>query len=656
MGRVKDGPSRGRSARMGRRWRRDAPPWLQPGFTARPATLSEEILIALVLLIVLAVLVGVPIILVVLLIRTSRLRELVRRVERLETELARSRALGGQRPAEAAAQPAAIEPSRPGIVAPAAMALEAEIVAMPAPARSEGLSWEMFIGRRALGWVAVIVLLFAAGFFIRYAFENRWLGPIGQVSLGLAGGVALVAAGWQQHRRGAAIWARMLTAGGIVLLYLATFSSSGFYHLIGQREAGLFLFIVVAESALLALAYDSWAIALMAIVGGLLTPVLMHSTQDQYRSLFTYLAVLNAGAVGLLLRRPWPAVGTVALMGTQGLFWTWHAVNYHPEKLAWALGFQVVVYLLYLGHILLLNFFRKRGATWEDAVRVLLTALLWFTAAYVLLRDDYRHWLGSLAVLMAAVYAAVARAALATATARLLWPSLAASAGFLALAFPLEASAPWIALGWAAEAAVLWWFGLCVQAWPLRLIAAAVAILAVGHVLVGVPAVAGPPPILVFNRFALPALCAAGCLLASLAAGSGRLRHVAPGERGVAGAAVVVCLLLLLWIESVDLVRFFHARSAPVRLTQMSLSTWWAVYATVLLLAGFGLQRSLLRWTALCLYLLTVGKVFLFDMSGLDQIYRIVAFFVLAVLLGLAAWVYQRVQPERIRMTAVEES
>jgi uncharacterized membrane protein len=32
-------------------------------------------------------------------------------------------------------------------------------------------------------------------------------------------------------------------------------------------------------------------------------------------------------------------------------------------------------------------------------------------------------------------------------------------------------------------------------------------------------------------------------------------------------------------------------------------------------------------------------------MSGLDEIYRIVAFFVLAVLLGVAAWLYQLVQP-----------
>ena len=44
---------------------------------------------------------------------------------------------------------------------------------------------------------------------------------------------------------------------------------------------------------------------------------------------------------------------------------------------------------------------------------------------------------------------------------------------------------------------------------------------------------------------------------------------------------------------------------------------------------------------------ITVVKVFMWDMAGLDEIYRIVAFFVLAVLLAAAAWVYQRVQPSQ---------
>ena len=74
-----------------------------------------------------------------------------------------------------------------------------ELVPLPA---ASSFDWESFIGRRALGWVAVVLIVFAAAFFIRYAFENNWIGPVGRVALAAAAGLALVVAGWHhdQHR------------------------------------------------------------------------------------------------------------------------------------------------------------------------------------------------------------------------------------------------------------------------------------------------------------------------------------------------------------------------------------------------------------------------------------------------------------------------
>ena len=64
-----------------------------------------------------------------------------------------------------------------------------------------------------------------------------------------------------------------------------------------------------------------------------------------------------------------------------------------------------------------------------------------------------------------------------------------------------------------------------------------------------------------------------------------------------------------------------------------------------ILVAAFAAVAVVL--TALGLYGVTVVKVFLFDMAGLGEVYRILAFLVLAVLLGVAAGVYQRIRPER---------
>ena len=42
------------------------------------------------------------------------------------------------------------------------------------------------------------------------------------------------------------------------------------------------------------------------------------------------------------------------------------------------------------------------------------------------------------------------------------------------------------------------------------------------------------------------------------------------------------------------------------------------------------------------LFGMTVLKLFVFDMANVQQIYRIVAFFILAIVLGLVARTYQR--------------
>jgi uncharacterized membrane protein len=82
-------------------------------------------------------------------------------------------------------------------------------------------------------------------------------------------------------------------------------------------------------------------------------------------------------------------------------------------------------------------------------------------------------------------------------------------------------------------------------------------------------------------------------------------------------------------------------------LGQVALSALWSVYALGVLAVGFRRRVAAVRWTALFLFAMTIGKVFLHDMAGLREIYRILAFFILAILLGLAGWAYQRIQVDR---------
>lgn len=612
----------------------------------------EEFYLGLLAILLLTVAILLPIATLILLI------VLFRRVGSLGRRLARLEA--GVRPAAVAPAPAeTIGVADGAIVAPPEVLTPSQGVPAPLPPRP-GINWELLIGRKGLGWVAVVLLLFGTAFFLRYAYENQWIGPIGRVAIGLLAGLALVSAGWRYHLHSWRIFSQMLSSGGILVLFLAVYSAFGFYHLVPQQAAAGFLLAVIVEAALLAVLYNAPALAWMSLIGGLLIPVLMRTETDQYQSFFTYLAVLDAGVVVLALWRHWLGLAAAALLGTQGLFWLWHFENYHPEKLAWAIGFQLVIYVLFVLHSLTAHVFRRRTASWEDLARLLLCASLWFTAAYVLLRADYREWLGLLAVGMALVYTVLARLMLGRRPddGRQLLTALAAAVGFIALAFPIQARAEWIALGWAAEAAALCWFGLRARSPVLRGMAAAVAALAVARlVFVDTPHRSHDLYTPIFNKYAIPALSVTACLLGSVTVARRFWPRLGRAERALMTFAGAVGVLLLWFVLSVDTWGYFRAVAdqqlsgeQAVRwrwLGQVTLSALWSVYALSLLAIGFVRRVPSVRWAALSIFAVTVGKAFLHDMAGLKEIYRILAFFILAVLLGLAGWAYQRIQVDR---------
>ncbi len=108
--------------------------------------------------------------------------------------------------------------------------------------------------------------------------------------------------------------------------------------------------------------------------------------------------------------------------------------------------------------------------------------------------------------------------------------------------------------------------------------------------------------------------------------------------------------MILVWLVlSLDCYGYFVSQSivggdiSVWRLRgQLALTVMWTVLATMQLIAGFYFQRPRLRWFAMALFAVTVVKVFVVDMANVQQLYRIAAFFVLAVVLGLVARSYQR--------------
>src|SRR6185437_6123386 len=137
-----------------------------------------------------------------------------------------------------------VQPAPPGQTPPP---VQPPMFSAAAPARTiNAQELESIIGRRWLGWAAVALILFGTAFFLKYAFDNRWIGELGRVTIGVIAGVALLALGFRYHRRKWGAFSHILTGGGITLLYLSAYASFGYYHLVTQKVAFVWLVILIA--------------------------------------------------------------------------------------------------------------------------------------------------------------------------------------------------------------------------------------------------------------------------------------------------------------------------------------------------------------------------------------------------------------------------
>jgi len=76
-------------------------------------------------------------------------------------------------------------------------------------------------------------------------------------------------------------------------------------------------------------------------------------------------------------------------------------------------------------------------------------------------------------------------------------------------------------------------------------------------------------------------------------------------------------------------------------------------YGFGLLAVGFWRRSSTLRWQALILIFGTIAKVFLYDLSNLTGLLRVLSFLALGVLLMAASFIYQR---DWLKLSAKEQA
>jgi uncharacterized membrane protein len=512
---------------------------------------------------------------------------------------------------------------------------------------------EKKIGQYWLNRIGIVAMLIGVSYFLKYAFDNNWVGPGGRIAIGLLAGIGVVVWSESFRKRDYAAFSYSLKAVGIGTLYLSLWGAFQIYHLIPAAAAFVAMAIVTASTIALALSQDAELLASFALVGGFSTPILLSTGQNHETVLFSYVALLDLAILTTAIYKPWRRLLWGSFAGTIILYLGWYSEYYTGDQRALTVAFGALFAAIFAVIPLAASGARSTRFSGHSTTLTLLplfNAAAFFLALYAMYEQD-KSTLTWYALALAAVYLGLGsaiknRLSLEDATfINLLHVAIAVA--FITIAIPLKLDAQWITIGWLVESGVLLWLSVTARADFLRYFATVALVLGIARLLFYDQIRAET---LVFNmRFATYAVAIA--ILGGIAV-LGK-RHAAQGEMIFLDVAVVGVNLLALIALTLEASDYFNRQmlsggSLAASYRQLSLardfsySAIWLLYGAGLMTIGFRRRSAFVRWQSLILIAFTICKVFLYDVSQLGGSYRIVSFIALgAVLLGIS-FIYQR--------------
>lgn len=194
-------------------------------------------------------------------------------------------------------------------------------------APSRRIDWEQFMGAKLFAWLGGFAAFLGVAFFVKYSFEHDLIPPEVRVALGFVFALALIVGGLKTPRPRYAVPAQTLIATGIVSLYAVTFACSSIYHFafFGPTATFLLMCLITGAAFLLAVRLEAVVIAVLGLVGGFATPVILSSGEDHPVALFGYIALLNVGLIAVALHRRWAFLVPLGALGTVAMEIGWAA-------------------------------------------------------------------------------------------------------------------------------------------------------------------------------------------------------------------------------------------------------------------------------------------------------------------------------------------
>ncbi|NUN95448.1 MAG: DUF2339 domain-containing protein [Candidatus Omnitrophica bacterium] len=512
---------------------------------------------------------------------------------------------------------------------------------------------EVRFGQKWMLIAGLAVTVLGIAYFLKYSFDRNWITPAGRVALAYLCGLGCLAAGEVFRRKQFAMFGLYVFGAGIATLYAATFAAFQVYQLLHQAVAFALMVAVTGLAGGAALWFDTMWLAVLGLVGGFATPVVLSSGTADQVALMTYMVILNLGVLSIALLKRWKVLNQLGFVFTWLLFTVWMIRYYEPEHFWPTLIYLNLFYLTYALAPFAPYFWGQAAAKTSEFVFSAPNSIIALAYSIGLIQEHFSRRAVSVATL--------AYSALFGALAFLMYKRfpanrkplalLIAKAGFfLVVSVPLLFTGHWITICWAVQAVALAWAATRLA--DRRLFASSILLLCLAlwkQYFFDYPEVyrleldpvryadgyhTQAVPRFVSEVVMLLSVLSYSRFLAALGAGLGKFAQ----DLGTATAALFG--VLLFGTLTVEVGAFCHDHapsSAPA-----AISVTWALYSLALMGVGFALNLHAARITSMWLFGLTSLKVLLIDMADASTPHRIISLIVLGLLMVGSSFLYHR--------------
>ena len=341
--------------------------------------------------------------------------------------------------------------------------------------RSQDVSLEYAVASTWLLRVGVLILVIGIGFFLRYSIQQGWIGPEGRVALSLVFGAGMLVAGIRVLRTRYDLLGQGLMGAGVSTLYFGIFAAYNFHGLISAMPAFVLMAGITTTAAIVAVRFNTVLVAVLGIIVGYGTPILLETTDTNFVGVFSYLLLLGVGVLGISARRNWHVLNFLSFVCSYVVFFQQLNVgNFDPtstEQFLQVMPFLSAYFVLFSTMVFLFNVVHRKKSTVLGLLALVVNAGIFFVSSYVMIERAYgESWVALVTVVLAVFYTAHVQYFLSRGLQDrgLLLSFIALAAFFVGVTIPIQFSKEWLTVSWSIQAAIMLWIAMRMDSRFLR--------------------------------------------------------------------------------------------------------------------------------------------------------------------------------------------